>query len=184
MWICKSIRSNPLTTPCAGVNSQYGSGYNVTVAMSADEVTPAWLSAVFEQEVKSFDTKLCTEGQVGITVLITNVVYAKQSTSMPTSLAVKMHGPGEEQRQQSGAFGLYFKEIYAYHDFALHSSVPVSVPGVLGIWYDARDPYETMVHFNLVMTDLNVEYTPYKAAETFGVPPQKEWDEIYVATCL
>ena len=50
---------------------------------------------------------------------------------------------------------------------------------MLGIWYDARDPYETMVHFNLVMTDLNVEYTPYKAAETFGVPPQKEWDEIY-----
>jgi hypothetical protein len=81
-------------------------------------------------------------------------------------------------RSQSTHHNL-LKEIYAYHDFAIETAVPVEVPGVIGIWYDARDDYETLVHFNLVMTDLNEKFTPYKAAETLGVPPQEEWNEIY-----
>ena len=56
-------------------------------------------------------------GQVGVTILLLNIEYATPQPSMPKSLAVKMHGPGEEQRKNCGAMGLYFKEIYVYHDF-------------------------------------------------------------------
>ena len=37
-------------------------------------------------------------------------------------------------------------------------SSPLVAPDVLGIWYDARDPYENMTYFNLVMVNLNEEY--------------------------
>lgn len=70
---------------------------------------------MLETPVKSLDTKLCGQGQVGVTILLLNIEYATAQPSMPKSLAVKMHGPGEEQRKNSGAFGFYFKEIFAYH---------------------------------------------------------------------
>ena len=161
------------------VSSKYGSGDKVTVAMCEADLTPEWVSNVLGAEVKSFKTKLCSQGQVGVTVLILDIEYATAvDASMPKSLAVKMHGPGEEQRKNSGAMGLYFKEIYAYHDFNIGKSVPLVCPEVVGIWYDARDPYETMVYFNLVMVNLNIEYDPYDPGAG-KLPDQSEWDEIF-----
>jgi len=122
--------------------------------------------------------KLCGQGQVGVTILLLNIVYAKDQPSMPKSFAVKMHGPGEEQRKNSGAMGLYFKEVYAYHDFNIKENSPLPCPDVVGIWYDARDPYETMVYFNLIMVNLNEAYDPYDPG-TGQLPTQVEWDEIF-----
>jgi hypothetical protein len=130
------------------VSCKYGTGEKVTVAMCEADFTPAWVSNVLNTEVKSFNTKLCSQGQVGVTVLILDIEYAEpQQPSMPTSFAVKMHGPGEEQRKNSGAMGLYFKEIYAYHDFNIAKNVPLICPEVLGIWYDAREYTLLLPHF-------------------------------------
>ena len=99
------------------ISCKYGNGANVAIAITAADFTPAWVSAVLDTEVKSFDTQICGQGQVGITVLILNIVYSESKPSMPKSIAVKMHGSGEEQRKNSAAMGLYFKEIFVYHDF-------------------------------------------------------------------
>ena len=99
------------------ISCKYGNGANVAIAITAADFTPAWVSAVLDTEVKSFDTQICGQGQVGITVLILNIVYSESKPSMPKSIAVKMHGLGEEQRKNSAAMGLYFKEIFVYHDF-------------------------------------------------------------------
>lgn len=159
--------------------NKFGKSSAAYVAMTAEEVNPAWLSALTGKEVKSMDTKLCTEGQVGITVLMTNICYAEGSSEgMPTSLACKMHGPGEEQRKGAGAMGLYAKEILIYHkhmeEFSLKKTPPVQA-----ILYQAEEDYLTMVHFNFVMDDLNVLWEPYKMAELTGTPTQEEWDQIF-----
>ena len=168
------------STKC--VTCKYGSGDKVTVAMTEADFTPAWVSGVLDTEVTSFKTKLCTQGQVGVTVLILDIEFAGDvDESMPKSLAVKMHGPGEEQRKNSGAMGLYFKELYAYHDFNIKESTPVVCPEVVGIWYDDRDPYENAVLFNLVMVNLNEEYTEYDVGAG-QLPSQAEWNEI-LAIC-
>jgi hypothetical protein len=104
--------------------------------MTEADFTPAWVSSVLNTPVKSFDTKLCSQGQVGVTVLVLNIEYIEAQPSMPKSIAVKMHGPGEEQRKNSGSMGFYFKEIYAYHDFNIAESVPLPCPEVIGIWCD------------------------------------------------
>lgn len=160
------------------VCSKHGDGAKVTIAVTEADMTPAWLSNVLDTEVKSFDTKLCGQGQVGVTVLCLNIEYASEQPSMPKSLAVKMHGPGEEQRKNSGNLGFYHKEVYAYHDFNIGNNVPLVCPDVIGIWYDARKPYETMEYFNLIMVNLNEDYTPYDPG-TGVLPTQVEWDEIF-----
>ena len=51
----------PTTTKC--VSCKYGTGDKVAVAMTEADFTPAWVSAVLDAEVKSFNTKLCGQGQ-------------------------------------------------------------------------------------------------------------------------
>ena len=51
------------------------------------------------------------------------LVYLGMQPSLPKSLAVKMHGPGEEERKNAAAMGFYHKEIYAYHDFNIAQSL-------------------------------------------------------------
>lgn len=121
------------------LSCKYGTGDNVKLALCEADFTNEWASSVLGTEVVSFRTHLCGMGQVGVTVLILDIEYAKADASMPKSIAVKMHGQGEEQRKNCGTMGLYHKEIFAYHDFNIAESVPVVSPGVLGIWYDTRE---------------------------------------------
>jgi hypothetical protein len=77
---------------------------------------------------------------------------AATQQKMPTSVAVKMHGPGDAQRKISAQ--LYYKELYVYLN--MHSSsktsdcMPLSMPQCLGVWYDASNPFEETEFFNLV----------------------------------
>jgi hypothetical protein len=135
---------------------------------------------MMDQPVKSFDTKLCSEGQAGVTVLLLDIVYGDgvDAASLPSSLAVKMHGPGVEQRMMMGGLGLYSKEAYMYNEFNMGESLPVVTPKVFGIWYDTRESYETMQMFNLVMENLNENYDAYNMFAK--VPNQAEWDDMFI----
>ena len=151
---CNALREKCLTK-C--VSCKHGSGDKVTLAITQDDITPAWLSNVLDcrsgQAVKRFRTKLCDQGQVGVTVLLLDIEYVRiqnlAAAPLPKSLAVKMHGPGTEQRKNAAGTSLYSTEIFAYHDF----DVAKSVPEVFGIWYDARHSYEKIELFNLVLED-------------------------------
>eukprot|EP01047_Picozoa_sp_COSAG01_P044240 COSAG01_NODE_3985_length_5465_cov_3.480432_1_plen_345_part_00 len=169
-----------VVTKC--VSCKHGSGDKVTLAMTEADFTPAWLSNVLDTEVKSLRTKLCGQGQVGVTVLLLDIEYATDvDASIPTSLAVKMHGPAAEQRKLSAQAGLYYKEIFVYHDFDVATSVPLSTPEVLGIFYDARQPYEKLECFNLVMVNMNNGYDAFDMGAGQFVS-QEEWSEIF-AVC-
>eukprot|EP01052_Picozoa_sp_SAG31_P035764 SAG31_NODE_4360_length_3312_cov_2.190787_1_plen_157_part_00 len=122
------------------VTCKYGTGEKVVVAITEADLTPAWLSNVLDVEVKTFDTQLCGQGQVGVTVLLLNIEYSQPQPKMPASLAVKMHGMGEDQRKNSGSMGFYYKEVYAYHDFNVGKTLQTMVvPEVFGIFYDSRE---------------------------------------------
>merc|ERR1719161_3250632 len=61
------------------------------------------------------------------------------------------------------------------------SKIPMQTPKPVAILYKNDEEYFQMVHFNLVMENLNLKWEPYKAAEVLGVPSQREWDEIFRA---
>eukprot|EP01050_Picozoa_sp_SAG11_P001632 SAG11_NODE_74_length_18043_cov_13.387818_2_plen_99_part_00 len=65
--------------------------------------TPSYFAHALILQVQSFRTRVCSEGQVAITVVLHDIVYTTLS-ARPTSLAIKMH-PGDAAMRVFGHKG-------------------------------------------------------------------------------
>ena len=81
------------------------------------EFSLEWLSGALNEQVVAFDTKICGEGQVGLTIIIKDIKY-KGVSDKPTSLAIKIHGLGEAQRGFANMARCYQREINFYLNMA------------------------------------------------------------------
>jgi hypothetical protein len=153
---------------------------NLQLALKESDFTPAWIGKLLNANVtKLGSTKLCSEGQIGVTVLCLGIEYENQAeaASRPSSIAVKMHGPAIAQRQQMSEAEFYSKELYVYNNMA--QSIPVTMPNVYAILFDDRNGFDRCKSFNLVMTNLNDDYEPYELVTPDKVPNTSQWKGIF-----
>ena len=77
-------------------------------------------------EVTSFETRVCSEGQVAITVVLHDIKYATARDDRPSSLAIKMHPADAGTRSFGYQAGMFSQELWFYSKFrAMCPSVEV-----------------------------------------------------------
>ena len=82
-----------------------------------EKISTEWLSHAVHAEVTGFKTRVCSEGQVAITVVLHDIEYAAPRDDRPSSLAIKMHPADEGARQFGYISGLFSQELYFYTSF-------------------------------------------------------------------
>jgi len=142
------------------------------VPADCEKISTEWLSHAVHAEVTGFKTRVCSEGQVAITVVLHDIEYAAPRDDRPSSLAIKMHPADEGARQFGYISGLFSQELYFYTSFC--DKLPgIVVPEVYGIWSDGGRPGQDPIEFNaLMMEDLTKKYEPYsvdKSPDAQGV---------------
>jgi hypothetical protein len=141
--------------------------------MDPEKIEIGWLSAALDAEVESFETRVCSEGQVAITVVLHDIVYANptEAYDRPQSVAVKMH-PAAAESRSFGAQGKFFsKELYFYTEFKdFLVAAGVEAPETYGIWTDGGVPGRDVIEFFvLMMEDLTQRYEPYSVKNSPSV---------------
>lgn len=132
-----------------------------------------WLSAALAAEVTSFESRVCSEGQVAITVVLHDIVYASPEIAKqrPSSLAIKIHPASAESRAFGKESKMFSTEIWVYSDFkTLLADAGVETPETYGIWTDGGTPGRDKIEFfALMMEDLTLKYDPYSVENSPSV---------------
>jgi thiamine kinase-like enzyme len=147
---------------------------------SPDEITNEWLSGALNAPVVSFEKNLCTQGQLGLTVVLKNIQYSAGTTNRPSSVALKMHTQVEAILPIIGLLNCYSKELYYYQSF--NNQVPMKGPKYLAAFTDANGTdlaagsSKAVLGFNLIMEDLTAEYVDYNTSDK--LPNAKQFEAI------
>jgi hypothetical protein len=142
------------------------------------DITKEWLTGALNCEVKSFDTVVCGQGQMGVTFIVQNIKYGRQvGTTRPSSVAIKVHVSAEGVMPVVRLLNLYSRELYFYTAF--QDQVPMKSPKVYAAWADANgadlggEPVEA---FNLMMEDLRDEWEGFDTVS--NTPTLEEFKRI------
>jgi hypothetical protein len=138
-----------------------------------EKIPLEWLSAALHAEVRSFSTRVCSEGQVAITVVLHDIKYVADQPDRPRSVAIKMHPAAAEGRVFGTMSGLFSTEVWFYTTF--HEHLPNTLcPEALGIWTDGGKPgIDNIEFFALMMEDLTIKYDSY-SVDSSPTPQQVE----------
>lgn len=120
----------------------------MTIPKSIEEVTPAWLSEVFGEEITDCQAHYLEGGVVGDAFKVHDIKY-KDSSDGPTSAVVKLANVVPEKREYALANRVYVKEINFYKHFG--QDVPLRAPEVYYLESDNEDNCEFFV---ILMEDL------------------------------
>jgi hypothetical protein len=95
-------------------------------------ITKGWVSAALGAPVVSFGLKVCEEGQLGLTVLILDIVYEDPASaaagSRPSTVCVKMATEGPDMRALSTSWACHSKELNVYLNMT--DKIPMAMPKV------------------------------------------------------
>lgn len=132
-----------------------------------EKISKEWLSAALNAEVTSFSTRICSEGQVAITVVLHDIVYAAAGRDdRPKSVAIKMHPATAEMRVFGTQAGLFSKELFWYTGFK-DCFPEVDCPKTFGVWSGPGRPGRDKIEFfALMMEDLTEKYVPYSVEQS------------------
>lgn len=140
------------------------------VPANHESIEAEWLSAALNAEVVSFETRVCSEGQVAITVVLYDIVYASPEVAKvrPPSLAIKIHPSSAGARVFGKEGKMFSKELYFYSELKeTLSEAGVESPEVYGMWTDGGTPgLDKIEFFALMMEDLTLKYEPYSVANS------------------
>jgi hypothetical protein len=134
----------------------------------------AWLSEALGAPVASYSLHPCDEGQLGLTVLVNDIVYDPPAPGKPGSVALKLHAQAAESRGFGSAMGAYNKELFFYMD--IQKQIPLRTPEALAIWTDGTplDVFpQNVEYFCLMMAHLGDE-----GWETYGVVDPPSYEEL------
>lgn len=156
-----------------------------TLAMTSADITAEWLGRAINQDVVSLNTQVCGGGAIGVAVLLTDIVYANadEADNLPKSFALKMHGMVEQQRENCGNNGLYFKEIHVFDKYGRgKDKFSIPMPQIYAIWVDDRQPLEKVHIFNILMPNLNEDWLAWDQmtpAPPYNIPSMEEWKHVF-----
>merc|ERR550532_3171845 len=139
---------------------------------SPDDITNKWLSDALNATVLSHAKTLCGQGQLGLTVLVTDIAYADGTEARPPSVAIKMHTQTEASLLFVQQLNSYSRELFFYTAFS--REFPLKYPKVLGVWTDPNGADlkgEPVLGFNLIMDNLCDEWQVFDPATN---PPTLE----------
>ena len=107
-----------------------------TFPSKPDGVTKEFLSGAIGTEVTGFESRVCAEGQVAMTVVCYNIQYADahaHAAGKPRGVALKIsHTDGREQLFAP----LYEREMHVYSGWgdSVAAKAGINIPTALGIW--------------------------------------------------
>jgi hypothetical protein len=90
-----------------------------------------WLSSALGAAVASFSLRPCDEGQLGLTVIVSDIIYVPPAPEKPPSVAIKLHAQSEDSRALGATMGAYNKELYFYT--VIQPQIPLRTPEALAI---------------------------------------------------
>jgi len=142
---------------------------------SPSEITAEWLSHALNANVSSFTTRVCAQGQLGLTVIVEDIKYEPGTSRRPASVAIKIHTQIEQILPIIKLLNAYSRELFFYTSFA--AEVPLQSPKVLGVWTDGADLREGCVQkFNLMMENLSDDWEGFDPVS--NPPTYEEFERI------
>ena len=130
-----------------------------TFPTNLEEITTEWLSNALQEKVLSFDSRICAEGQISLTVVLTNIKYGGvNKETRPKSLALKLNHQDPGARQFFKEY--YDQEVWFYTSENFLQSIPMTIPKALGVWQGSENGVAGLKNL-IMMENLNENYIPY-----------------------